>query len=62
MSNLQHPSVRGYLFVLSFAVRNRLVFQVDSKDLLKFVLVGVIGVAGTNFTYSLSSISPPFLS
>jgi len=44
-------SLSFVLFAVYFALRRRAIFKIDSKDLLKFVLVGVIGVAVTNFTY-----------
>ncbi len=44
-------SLSFVIFAIYFAVRNRSVFKIDRNDLLKFVFVGVIGVAGTNFTY-----------
>ena len=44
-------SLSFVLLAAYFLVVNRLVFRVQLKDLYKFVLIGVVGIACTNFTY-----------
>lgn len=44
-------SLSFVLIVLWFAVRDRSVFRIDRKDVIKFLLAGVIGISITNYSY-----------
>jgi drug/metabolite transporter (DMT)-like permease len=44
-------SLSFVLMALYFAVADRSVFRIRVRDIYKFVLLGVIGIAVTNFTY-----------
>ncbi len=44
-------SLSFVLFFSYFLLRDRTVFKIDKSDLLKFVFLGFIGIASTNFTY-----------
>lgn len=58
-------SLSFILLASYFALKDRSVFRIDPADLYKFVLVGVIGIAVTNFSYyftvQLSSVATAIL-
>lgn len=44
-------SLSFILLAAYFALRNRSVFRIDRADLYQFALIGVVGIAVTNFSY-----------
>ena len=44
-------SLTFILLILYFLLRNRLVFKIDSTDVWKFIILGVVGISLTNYTY-----------